>query len=152
MKLVIDTSVAIKWFVEEDGFEAARSLVDPRLERTAPELVIAEAANVLQRKVRTGELKDAQALNAVNNLRYFFDRLVPSVDLVEAGFVLSQSLDHSVYDCMYLAHALMDKDAKLVTSDIKFIGKAKIAGFGDRILDLNVARDALANGQENENG
>jgi predicted nucleic acid-binding protein len=152
LKLVIDTSVVVKWFVEEDGFEMARSLIEPELERIGPELVIAETANVLQRKVRTGELKDVQAMEAVKNLPYFFDRLVPSVDLVEHGFALSQSLDHSVYDCMYLALALADDEGRLVTSDMKFISKAKAAGFGDRIWDLNVATNAVATGQGNKDG
>ena len=56
MRLVIDTSVVVKWFVDEDGFKSARALVDANVERIAPEFVLAEAANVLQRKIRVGEL------------------------------------------------------------------------------------------------
>lgn len=152
MRLVIDTSVVVKWFVDEDGFELARVLIDADAQRIAPELVLAETANVLQRKIRIGELTGPQAVDALRNLPYFFDRLVLSRDLVGHGFALSRTLDHSVYDCMYLALAIGDPDTKLVTSDIKFLGKAKTAGFGEKIWDLSVAARALAAGQEKNNG
>ena len=152
MKLVIDTSVAIKWFVEEAGSELARFLAYSNIGRVAPDLVIAETANVLQRKVRAGELTDEQATAALKNLAYFFDRLVPSADLVNDAFSLSRLLDHSVYDCMYLALALTDEGAQLVTSDMKFMGKANASGFGHRIWNLDAAGQGAAKGQENGNG
>lgn len=143
MKLVIDTSVVIKWFVEETDFDKARLLVEPSIQRIAPELVIAEAANVLQRKMRMGELGAGHATNAVGNLQYFFDDLIASVSLIEKGFELSKSLDHSVYDCMYLAAALTEDDRRLVTSDLKFFDKAVAAGFGEKIWNLKVASEAF---------
>jgi predicted nucleic acid-binding protein len=150
--LVIDASVVVKWFVEEIDFELARSLLDVNLERVAPELVIAETANVLQRKVRAGQMQDAKALDALRNLPSFFDRLVPSVELAGPGFALSRLLDHSVYDCMYLALSLQDSETRLVTSDLKFPGKANAAKLGSQIWNLNVANATVATGQENGNG
>jgi predicted nucleic acid-binding protein len=47
---VIDASVAIKWLVDEPGTAAALSLRRHRL--LAPDLLIAECANVLWKKVR----------------------------------------------------------------------------------------------------
>lgn len=152
MRLIVDASVAVKWFVEEVGFESAWLLADAGFERIAPEFLIAETANVLQRKSRTGELTGEQATTALATLPFFFDRLVPSVELVKEAFNLSRLLDHSVYDCMYLALALQDVGAQLVTSDEKFIGKATIAGFGHRIWNLDVAAHNFAAGQENDNG
>ena len=152
MILVIDTSVVVKWIVDEDNFVAARNLLIPDLQRIAPELVLVEMANVLQRKTRMGQLESTQAAKAVVNMRHFFDRLVSSVDLVGPAFALSRRLDHSVYDCMFLTLALSEEDGRLVTSDEKFIGKAKAAGYGERIWDLNVAGIAAATLQENENG
>ncbi|MGV3549149.1 type II toxin-antitoxin system VapC family toxin [Rhizobium sp.] len=149
---MIDTSVVVKWFVDEDGFENARTLIDRKIERIAPEFMLAETANVLQRKIRGGELQGPQAAVALQNLPYFFDDLVSSKRLIGQAFALSQLLDHSVYDCMYLALTLSEPDAKLVTSDIKFLDKAKAAGYGEKISDLSVAVQVLATGQENDNG
>jgi hypothetical protein len=53
---------------------------------------------------------------------------------------------------MFLTLALSEPDGRLVTSDGKFASKAKAAGFGDRIWDLNVAGAAVAIIQENKNG
>jgi predicted nucleic acid-binding protein len=150
--LVIDTSVVVKWFVEEIEFEMARCLLDVDVERTAPELVIAETANVLQRKVRMGQMQESKAMEALRNLPSFFDRLYPSAELAGPGFALSRLLDHSIYDCMYLALTLRDKGARLVTSDLKFIGKANAAKLDNQIWNLNLAKNAVATGQENENG
>lgn len=144
MKLIIDASVVVKWFVDEDDFEIARLLVEPGIERIAPDLVIAESINVLQRKARFGELSHEQALDAVQRLSYFFDDLVSSAVLIERGYQLSWLLDHSVYDCMYLALALQSDDCTLVTSDMKFVSKAVKAGFADKIWTLEVVTRALA--------
>jgi predicted nucleic acid-binding protein len=150
--LIVDTSVVVKWFVDEDGFATARKLIVPDLALIAPELVVIETANVMQRKARVGQLEEVQAIKAVASTARFFARLVPSIDLVEPAFTLSRLLDHSVYDCMFLALALRERDGRLVTSDEKFAGKAKAAGFGDRIWDLNVAGAAVATLQENGHG
>jgi len=152
LTLVIDTSVVVKWFVEEDGFESARSLITSGQKRIAPEFVIAEMANVLQRKVRTGELGDLQAITALRSVPYFFEKLIPSTDLVEAAFTLSRVLDHSVYDCMFLALALNGQSARLVTGDTKFLRKATAAGYGEKILNLDAAYALVTTSQENDNG
>ena len=44
--LVLDASVAVKWFVEEPGTAAALALLAEDESLIAPELVIAEVANV----------------------------------------------------------------------------------------------------------
>jgi predicted nucleic acid-binding protein len=150
--LVLDTSVVVKWFVEEVDFELARSMLGVEVKRVAPELVIAETANVLQRKVRAGQMEDSKAMDALRNLPSFFDNLFSSADLAGPGFALSRLLDHSVYDCMYLALTLQHEEARLVTSDLKFIGKANAARLDAQIWDLERANQAVAAAQENENG
>jgi len=152
LTLVIDTSVVVKWFVEEDGFEAARSLIRSSQKRIAPEFVVAEMANVLQRKVRIGELGDLQAVTALRGVSYFFERLIPSTELIEPSFTLSRVLDHSVYDCMFLALALDERGARLVTGDAKFLRKATAAGYGEKILNLDAAYALVTTSQENDNG
>ena len=49
MTLVVDASVAVKWFVEEDGRQQALQILDLD-EREAPDLIIAEVANVIWKK------------------------------------------------------------------------------------------------------
>ena len=57
--LVIDASVAIKWVIAEHGTREALSLRRHRL--FAPDLLVAECANVLWKKTRRNELTEDEA-------------------------------------------------------------------------------------------
>jgi predicted nucleic acid-binding protein len=60
--LVVDASVTIKWVVEKPGTPQALSLRRHRLH--APDLLVAQCANVLWKKVRRNELTAPEALIA----------------------------------------------------------------------------------------
>jgi predicted nucleic acid-binding protein len=152
LSLVVDTSVAVKWYVAEDEHEKAKHLLLAGIELLAPDLLWAETANVLRRKVRMGEMSQEQAVEGVRSLAISIHQFLPSGDLVEPALDLSVQLNHSVYDCMYLAAALASDGRNLVTEDAKFAVKASAAGHGDRILSLDAAYARLTTGQENGNG
>jgi predicted nucleic acid-binding protein len=57
---LVDTSVAVKWIAGEPGSDAAARLYTEQL--FAPELMLAELAHVLSKKVRGGELTAEQAI------------------------------------------------------------------------------------------
>ena len=62
MKLVVDTSVILKWFVHaEDEHEEALWYSFVAEDLIVPDLVYAETASALSRKVERGEVEDAQA-------------------------------------------------------------------------------------------
>ena len=132
--IVVDASVAVKWFVEEPGHAAAvRASEDSDL--AAPDRLLLEVANVPRRKVKQREIPTDQAAVAVRRLPGLMDSIVPSASLVDRTFDLAGRLDHSVYDCAYLACAL-HLDSRLLTADGHFAGKARLAGFGSSISDL----------------
>jgi hypothetical protein len=60
MTLVVDASIATKWFVEEAGREQALQILD-WANRHAPDLIVAEVANVVWTKALRGQVTDAQA-------------------------------------------------------------------------------------------
>jgi predicted nucleic acid-binding protein len=60
-RFVIDSSVLIKWFVPEIHSVDALRYLDPDLERDAPELLLAEVANVLWKRVGRGGLSPPEA-------------------------------------------------------------------------------------------
>ena len=64
--LVIDASVAVKWVIEEEGTTQALALRGLAL--TAPDLLIAECANILWKKVRHSELSEREAAFAAGLL------------------------------------------------------------------------------------
>ena len=65
-RVVIDANVAVKWVVTEPGSELADPLLDCAL--VAPDLLFAECANILWKKVRRSELTKEEAAVAAQTL------------------------------------------------------------------------------------
>ena len=136
MTIVVDTSVIVKWLVVEDGHAEALLLLDKSVRLACPDLALPEVANVLRRKVRANATTQSQAAESLGRLPKYFDLIVPSSELLGAGFALAEKVDHSVYDCMFLALARREVDAVAVTADKVFLRKCVAAGFGDSIRHL----------------
>ena len=119
--IVVDTSVVVKWAVEEEGAEAARQLINKQ--PLAPDLVIVETGHVLTRKVRRRELDEVDAAIAFEQLPRLLE-ITSSRPLERRAFELSLSLHHSMFDCYFLALAEA-ADAELVTADQVFVRKAR---------------------------
>ncbi len=119
--LVIDASVAVKWVVEEDGTPEALALRQ-KAKLIAPDLLIAECANILWKKVHRGELLMEEALLAARLLQGAEIELLPTRSLFETATRLSIEIDHPAYDCLYLALAV-EKKCQFVTADERFLRK-----------------------------
>lgn len=74
--LVIDASVAVKWLIEEDGTAEALALRGRKL--IAPDLLIAECANIFWKRVQRGELSKEEALLAARLLQAADIEFAPS--------------------------------------------------------------------------
>ena len=135
MNLVIDASVACKWFFEENLSSEARALAASEATFSAPDMLLAECANAAWRRVRSKTIPEAQALAFLKALPQWFESLVPSGRLNEAAFEMACVLDHPVYDCQYLALA-EDKETRLVTADLAFVLRVGRSRWKDRIGSL----------------
>ena len=119
--LVVDASIAVKWVVEEEGTaQALRLLKRSRL--IAPELLLAECANILWKKVRRDELSNEEALLAARLLQSADLELASTRSLMEPATRIAIELDHPAYDCVYLALAA-ERDCPFVTADERLLGK-----------------------------
>ena len=119
-RIVVDGSVAAKWYFDEPGHEAADRILTSRIagehELLAPDLIVPEFVNVLWKRVRRQECSRAAAQVVLELWETDCPALVASSQLVNQAFQLAAALDQSVYDCLYLALALA-VEAPLATAD-----------------------------------
>jgi predicted nucleic acid-binding protein len=113
--LVVDSSVVVKWFVEEELRAEALSLLAPSRLRVAPQFLTVEVANVLLKKVRRGETTLAYAEGALSRLSGMLN-LVDISHLVSSAFSLAAKYQRTSYDALYVVLAL-DEGCRFVTAD-----------------------------------
>jgi predicted nucleic acid-binding protein len=130
---VIDASVAIKWVVEESGTKPALSLLRHSL--LAPDLLVAECANILWKKVRRRELSGQEASLAARLLANADIELVPMRPLLERATRIAIMMDHPAHDCIYLALAEI-RGCEFVTPDMALARKALASGLGSKVVGL----------------
>lgn len=123
MKLTVDAGVVLKWFVTEPLSGQARQLLDGQLDLHAPDILLAEFANTIWKKVRRGEIPDPQP---------YFDELAglpgivaihPVGGLIDRAAQIAVLIDHPVYDCLYLACAELTASV-LITADQQLVNRA----------------------------
>ena len=136
MTLVVDASVAVKWFVRENLTEQARTLLVIPDTLSAPDWILVEAASTFWKKVKRGELLAIHAERHLRDLPTFFETLHPAAELIGEAFNFSVRLRHSVYDCVYLALAQREK-VELVTADEKFAAKLDEHGLAEQVRLLS---------------
>ena len=174
MKLTVDASIVVKWYIAETHSQEARALLGHRLERYAPDFVLVELANVFWKKARLGELHDPQHyFRELPRLRQAID-LLSGGDLIDRAAQIAVQIDHPVYDCLYLACAeatkstLITADRRLANAlagcslaiDVRYIGEhgvaAKITAAAtslvitqDKLAELVAAYDLFGATEEN---
>ena len=122
-RLVVDASIALKWFFDEGDRAEARSLLTSGADLLSPALVQAEVANALWKKRRTGAVTVEDAIDICAQLPGFFQRLLPVEPLLPFAVELSFRLDHAIYDCIYLGLA-RELDCPFLTADSRLARKA----------------------------
>ena len=138
MTLVVDSSVATKWYVDESGAAAARELIGSRERLVAPTLILTEVANALWRKCRLNEMEWRQARRAVLTLSAMFQVLEPIEELNAEAFELAEELGHPVYDCLYVVLAKRT-DGQLATADRRLIDRFRTTEHWSRIRPLTLS-------------
>jgi len=117
--LIIDASIAVKWVIEEEGTEQALRLRG-RYHFAAPDLLVAECANILWKKVQRNELTLEEAQLASRLLQQADIELIGMRGLLEEATRLAILLGHPAYDCIYLALA-KQRQCLFVTADERLL-------------------------------
>lgn len=138
LELVIDASVGIKLYVEEELSHEAEQLFleltkTPAARFFVPDLFFLECANILWKYVRRFNHDPGQARQDIVSLRSLPLRTLAVADLSELSLDLAIQKDVSVYDASYavLAGSL---HIPMMTADRKLIGKLEGSGVEMRWL------------------
>jgi len=113
---VVDASVVVKWFVPEIHSDAARRLLALPHEYVAPDLLFAEAANTIWKKIRRKELTAENGQRLVADIARIAVETVSCRALTEDAHALANATGRTVYDAMYVALAVRF-DTRLLTAD-----------------------------------
>ncbi|MEM0024350.1 MAG: type II toxin-antitoxin system VapC family toxin [Thermofilaceae archaeon] len=127
LEAVVDASVVVKWFVEEEGSDKALEVrdryVNGELKLIAPELLPFEVLNALyyERLFTIGELKSvAEALDA-----FFFELYPLRGEYAKLTLEVAQENNITIYDAAYVSLAIL-KNTRLYTADAKL--KERLTG------------------------
>jgi predicted nucleic acid-binding protein len=132
--LVVDASVAAKFWFEEDGLEVARNL-RTRVGLSAPDFLVIEMASIAAKRVRRGLSTNEEGSRAVREVVTLVDEFEPSAPLAPRAFELARDHGVSVYDGLYLALAEA-RGARVLTADEKLVKRARAAGLGALVQPL----------------
>jgi predicted nucleic acid-binding protein len=126
---VVDASVVVKWFSEEEGTGEAIRLRGEHVEGkrilSAPDLLVYEISNALRYKPNFDEDKVSRAVADIIDLQ--IDLITPGRDLVDKTTEVAYKYNASMYDSFYLALGEL-MGIEVYTADKKFYNQAKKSG------------------------
>ncbi len=142
MDLVVDASVAVKWFVEEEDSRSASRLLSGEDRLHCPRLLASEVGSALRRKVLRGELELGFARARLESLVQMPVSWHPDESLASDAVRLAFAYDRTVYDCLYLALAYR-LEARLVTADLRFAHALAAMETGGTVVTLRDYAEGL---------
>lgn len=122
--LVVDASVAIKWFIPEKGSETAAALFDRQRPLIAPDLIRVEVANIIWKLHRKKHLTDDQSYQILADFLSMPVKIYDSQILIGRALEMAVQAGSTVYDCLYLALAV-EAEGTMLTADERFVNGIK---------------------------
>lgn len=120
MRLVLDCSVAIKWFVPETDSDIAEQCLIRQeageLSFVAPDILVAEIGHTLRKHILRGDLALTDGMAAFADLGAVKIELFPSGPLARDALTMAIGHSGTFYDALYITLALRE-DLRVVTAD-----------------------------------
>ena len=131
--LVVDASIAVKWFIPESHSIKALRLLDADCELLAPDLIFAEFGNVLWKKWLRQELEPEVIAPLLADLGRMRLRIAPTAALTDKAADIAVTYKRSFYDSVYLALAVQAQ-GRMVTADEKLCNALRATPLAERLL------------------
>jgi len=129
---VIDASALIRLFVPDgpvpEGLDAFfRGVELGRNTAIAPELLVVEAASVIHKKRRAGELSEEESAELLRDILGMPIRVFPHRPVIPRAFEVAGEHGLTLYDAIYVALAL-ERSAGLFSADKTLVKVASLLG------------------------
>jgi predicted nucleic acid-binding protein len=118
--LVVDASVAAKWFLPEPDAAAALRLLNGRHRLAAPDLIRSEFGNIIWKFQARGVLDAEEASDLIEHFLSMPLEIHDSTYLLAPALQIAIATHRTVYDSLYLALA-MELDGTVVTADERWV-------------------------------
>lgn len=135
---IVDASVAAKWFTEEKQSEISLTLLFGQTQLHAPDFFLLEMNNIFCKWIRRGIVTAKEA----DDIRYALQKsqieFHPFLPLIDPAYAIANRSRQSIYDCLYIALAVLLK-GKMVTADRKFyngLAKSPFAKYVSWVEDI----------------
>jgi len=132
---VVDASVVTKWFVDQNLSDMAERVQAASGPLLAPQLMISEVTDALRKHVRVNDITLNQASTALESLPSWFSEIVPMQALSSPALTIACRLEHSAYDCFYIALA-ESRSASLVTADTRLVNRVARTKYKSHVIHL----------------
>ena len=124
--IVVDASVAVKWFLKENLSECAITLLTMDRKLVGPTLALYEVAGAISRALSRGDIDTERAAMCQDRWLHTVKTNVLRLDCDHRDMVraseIAATLNHTLADCVYLAMAER-LGATFVTADHEFCDK-----------------------------
>lgn len=139
MTLVVDASVACKWFIAEPQSDLAETLLHDGTALLAPDLIVPEVCNVACLKLRRGEITADQARTMIEGRCDILDEVIATTTLAARAFEIASAVGHPAYDCFYIALA-EQCGSQLVTAERRLLTRMSGTDWARLLVSLEESR------------
>lgn len=133
IRLVVDASVAIKWYLPEIYEVEASRLLNPSSQLLAPDLLFSEIGNILWKHTTRNELSAEKAITIITSLSAVPLQIFEARSLMPVAFEIACQNRRTFYDSLYLALA-KTHGCRFVTADLKLYNSLKDGPLGRTVL------------------
>jgi predicted nucleic acid-binding protein len=125
-KIVVDSSVVIKWFVPEPLSAESRRVLDGYQSGSfmliAPDLLAAEIGNIVWKKYRFQGLAKADAEQIITSFREVDIEFTPAAELLSEALRIAMIHERTVYDSLYIALSERE-NCDYITADKRLVNE-----------------------------
>jgi predicted nucleic acid-binding protein len=129
----IDASIAGKWYFPEQHSEKASSILKTECHCGSPDLILAEFTSIVSKKIKLNQISLEDARIVLDKFFAFPLSIHETHLLIRPAFEISHALKLTIYDCLYVAHAIKT-NSLLLTADSYLFKAIHASPFKDSIM------------------